>query len=280
MRDLDSAIFALSALLGAAAMLGLPLIAWVRGQRHHLAAALAERDRAMDGEARATRFLRLAALDLRAPAMSLLGHADHLARDGADAASHADAIAVITGQMLRLADDFQDHALPDPATRVLRQERLPFGLLLADAIAAVSATLGPARRFWRKPADCSGIHLLADRRAMAQILVRVLSNAARFSRDGDWIDISIVRSEEGLALIVADEGTGLLAGLDIAGRPGGAASRGVGLGLSLARVLMEAHGGALTVESTAGIGTQVVLGFPAGRVIAAETADAHVLPEA
>ena len=74
-----------------------------------------------------------------------------------------------------------------------------------------------------------------------------------------------------MALVVADEGTGLLAGLDRSGNADGNASRGVGLGLALARLLMEAHGGALTVESATGIGTQVVLGFPAGRVMTADS---------
>ena len=271
MRYFDVAWSALFWFLTGAAMLGIPVAVWARRQRQSMALALDERDRAVAAEAQATRFLRLAALDLRAPAMSLLGYADHLTREGTTSASDATAIATITGQMLRLADDFQDHALPNPAMRVLREETLPLGSLLQDAIGAVSATLGPARRCWRRSPDVDGIHLLADRLALAQILVRVLGNAARSSRDGDWIEISLVTSEDGVALVVADEGTGLLAGLDRSSHAGGNASRGGGLGLALARLLMEAHGGALTVESATGVGTQVVLGFPAGRVMTADS---------
>ena len=271
MRYFDVAWSALFWFLTGAAMLGIPVAVWAQRQRQSMALALEERDRAVAAEAQATRFLRLAALDLRAPAMSLLGYADHLTREGTTSVSHAAAIAAITGQMLRLADDFQDHALPNPAMRVLREETLPLGSLLQDAIGAVSATLGPARRCWRRSPDVDGIHLLADRLALAQILVRVLGNAARSSRDGDWIEISLVTSEDGVALVVADEGTGLLAGLDRSSHAGGNASRGGGLGLALARLLMEAHGGALTVESATGVGTQVVLGFPASRVMTADS---------
>jgi signal transduction histidine kinase len=63
-------------------------------------------------------------------------------------------------------------------------------------------------------------------------------------------------------LVVADEGAGI-AGLDPAWSESQADSRGVGLGLSLARALLVAHGGSLSVESTARVGTRVTLHFPA-----------------
>jgi cell cycle sensor histidine kinase DivJ len=115
------------------------------------------------------------------------------------------------------------------------------------------------------------LNLIADRRALSQILLRELGNAARFTRDEDWVDLALERHEDGVALVVADEGAGLAA---MAGsgspepEPAPGNSRGIGLGLSLARVLMEAHGGTLTIETAPRIGTRVTLSFPLERVSA------------
>lgn len=238
------------------------------GQSRALAAITAQRDRALGAEAASTRLLRLSAAELRQTALTLLGHTDKLrAQDCESASSHATAIAAVTARVLNLADDLQDSAIPGAETRVIRDEPLVAGPLLRDAIAAVSATLDPSRRHWRVAPELLELTLIADRRALSQILLRVLGNAARFTRDEDWIDLSLERHEDGVALVVADEGAGLAA---LAGSPEPAPgnSRGIGLGLSLARVLMEAHGGTLTIETAARIGTRVTLTFPLERVLA------------
>lgn len=228
-------------------------------ERHALQA---ERDRARAAAAAAIRTLRLAAIELRGPATTLLGHADRLRAEGANSGA---TIRAIVGRVLDLADDLQHHALGDASGRVLHAEPAQLAPLLADAVAAVDASLGPSRRHWRLPADSETVELIVDRRAMAQILARVLGNAARFSRHDDWIDISFEVSKDRFSLIVADEGDGAAA--EGAGVAGQADSRGLGLGLALARVLTEAHGGELAIEATPSVGTLVALRFPVERLV-------------
>lgn len=233
-----------------------------------LRAATEDRDRAVAAEQAAIRTLRLAANELRTPAMTLLGYADHLtqahpAEAGGDLAVYCAAIAGVTLQVLTLVDDLQDHAVGEPAARVLRPETLALAPMLRAVMATTDASLGPSRRHWRLAPDIAATFLLADRRALAQILARVLGNAARLSRDQDWIDIRAVCAGDSLALIIEDEGVGLPAYLDAVAIPSAhPASRGVGFGLALARVLMVAHGGTLMVESTSEVGSRVVLTFP------------------
>ena len=237
-----------------------------RGQRRALATIAAQRDRALAAEAASTRLLRLSATELRETALTLLGHTDRLrAQDCGSAAAHATAIAAVTARVLTLADDLQDSAVPGAETRVIHDEPLVAGPLLRDAIAAVSATLDPSRRHWRVAPELLELTLVADRRALSQILLRVLGNAARFTRDEDWIDLALERHEDGVALVVADEGAGLAAMAGVP-EPAPSNSRGIGLGLSLARVLVEAHGGTLTIKTVARIGTRVSLMFPLERV--------------
>src|SRR5271165_3591882 len=124
------------------------LIADRRRQRRALLAARAERDAARTGEAEAVRVLRLAAIELRGPATTLLGHADRLCADGAGLPVGA-TIGAIAQQMLDLADDLQHHALADAARRVLRDEPRRLDAMLHDAVAAAQAGLEPSRRNWR-----------------------------------------------------------------------------------------------------------------------------------
>ena len=253
----------------AAALLVAAAVAACLADRRRLARALRaatrERDRVLVDELAAVRALRLAAIELRGPATTLLGHADRLCADGGGGQIGA-TIGAIAHQVLDLADDLQHHALADAASRVLRDEPTHLAVMLKDAIAVVQASLEPSRRHWRLPPDIDAIELSADRRALGQILARVLGNAARFSRLDDWIDISFDADGDHFALIVADEGNGLVTA-DRSVAPGLADSRGLGLGLALARVLMEAHGGALRVEAVPSVGTRVTLDFPMTRLL-------------
>ena len=254
-----------------AAGLSLGLAALLTRSRIALASARAERDRATIAEAAMTRVLRLSVTDLRADAMRLLGHAEKMNLQMPEPSADMTGVLAAIRQILELADDMQDHAVPGASTRRLELETLDLQPLLADAIEAVTATLGPSERHWRIARAVRECGLITDRRAMAQVLGRVLGNAARHSRHGDWIDISVERHGRGLTLIVEDEGAGLMA-VQRTTPSDAPNSRGLGLGLVLARVLMEAQGGYLTVESTARVGTKVSLGFPPDRVSSADKA--------
>jgi two-component system sensor histidine kinase TrcS len=112
------------------------------------------------------------------------------------------------------------------------------------------------------------VALRADRRALHQILLRVLTSAALATRDGDWIAVTAATPDtmpDGRwTLTIEDEGTGL----PVEAVTGdGRETRGLGVGLALAHTLMQAHGGTLTLESVALVGTRACLAFPMARVV-------------
>jgi signal transduction histidine kinase len=126
------------------------------------------------------------------------------------------------------------------------------------------------------PQEGRGLRLVAVERMVCQILLNLLSNAIKFTPAGGRISVSAVRTpENGLLVAVADTGLGMAPHeVKIALTPFGqiqnAHSRkhvGTGLGLPLARAMMELHGGALRVASAAGQGTTVSLVFPPERVV-------------
>jgi len=124
--------------------------------------------------------------------------------------------------------------------------------------------------------DARGMRLLAVERMVCQILLNLLSNAVKFTPARGRVALSAVQTAEGgLIVAVADTGLGMAAHeIKIALTPFGqiqnAQSRkhaGTGLGLPLAKAMMELHGGSLRVVSAPGQGTTVSLLFPPERVV-------------
>ena len=112
--------------------------------------------------------------------------------------------------------------------------------------------------------------LMADERAVRQMLVNLLSNAIKFtSRGGSVMIRAGVRADGGVDLRVSDTGIGI-APKDIPDAfvpfrqiDTGLSRRhdGTGLGLAITKTLIEAHGGEIHMESQVGAGTTVTLSF-------------------
>jgi signal transduction histidine kinase len=255
-----------SGLFGAAAVAAGCVLAWLLG-RASWRAARRDRDEALAAEAAANRLTRVWSADLRAATMTLQGHAEACAALCTDASVQAGLVSALR-ELVALTDDLQDQIAPAAAPHGLCREQVPLEPAVRDAIAAVATAFAPGERRWRIALGLAGCTLDVDRRALSQVLQRVLGNAARHSRAGDWIEIGLESANNGLALVVEDEGTGLCAP-DRPAPPGEPESRGLGLGLALARGLMEAHGGSLAMQAVARVGTRVILRFPADRVVAA-----------
>ncbi|MEN9755637.1 MAG: hypothetical protein RLZ07_2019, partial [Pseudomonadota bacterium] len=112
--------------------------------------------------------------------------------------------------------------------------------------------------------------LMADRRAISRILSHLISNAIKFTHEGGRISVSTREVSGAVNLYVEDTGIGIpkdaLAKL---GRPfewvdldARQPTEGAGLGLAIARSFAELHGGTLTIRSTEGSGTTVLVRFP------------------
>ncbi|MBT5180545.1 MAG: PAS domain S-box protein [Rhodospirillaceae bacterium] len=119
--------------------------------------------------------------------------------------------------------------------------------------------------------------ILADPLRMKQILVNLLSNAVKFSDAGGTVSVRCGYADDGAALLwVVDTGIGMDAtDLAKALEKFGQAERGdlaqsgegTGLGLPLAKGLLEAHGGSLNIDSQADVGTTVTISIPKERVL-------------
>jgi PAS domain S-box-containing protein len=127
----------------------------------------------------------------------------------------------------------------------------------------------------RLPSELVGVEVVADERRVKQVLFNLLSNALKFTPEGGRVDLSLFRQNGFLAISVADTGIGIPreeldrifdAFYQIKGRANPAKVPGSGLGLSLARQIVELHGGRIWAESEGeGKGSRLTFTLPVGR---------------
>jgi cell cycle sensor histidine kinase DivJ len=221
-----------------------------------------------------SRFLANMSHELRTPLNAIIGFSDIMRAQlfGPLAPRYQEYAGLIHesgGHLLDLINDVLDMSK-------IEADRFSLTLEPFDAREAVAAAL----RLTRVQADSAKIALRgalsagplevnADRRALKQIVLNLVSNALKFTPAGGQVNVVARAKGRDLELIVADTGVGIApADLERLGKPyeqaGGAAQRaqGTGLGLSLVRAFAELHGGTMIIKSVLGEGTVVTVRLP------------------
>ncbi|MCJ7716610.1 MAG: cell wall metabolism sensor histidine kinase WalK, partial [Anaerolineales bacterium] len=116
--------------------------------------------------------------------------------------------------------------------------------------------------------------VLGDQNRVAQVLDNLLDNALRYAPDNSQVKISLKNRKEQVHCTVSDEGPGIpMEHLPMiferfyrADKARDRESGGAGLGLSIARALIEAQGGIIQAESQAGEGTKITFQLPSGKL--------------
>lgn len=234
---------------------------------------MAERIEALVEELRRSQALRRAMLatishELRTPVTVIrgLGEAlrDGVVAPGPDAARHAGQIVAEAERLGRLIDDLFQLAQIETGQLDLRLARFAVGPWLQERETALAALVRERGARWTARIDPSlaGVGLEADPHRLAQVLGNLVDNAARHAGPGGHVTLTATAVPEGVRVEVADDGPGI----DPADVPRvfesfyrgreAARSRGAGLGLSIVRALVEAHGGRVGVASAPGRGAR------------------------
>lgn len=219
-------------------------------------------------------FLAMLAHELRNPLAPIRTSAGILrARAPSDPvlARCRDVIERQTAQMSRLLDDLLDVSRLSRGKLTL--QRAP--VVLRDVLDAAIETSRPLidQAGHRITVDAAGADVLleGDAARLTQVFANLLNNAAKYSDPGGRIDVA-VRQEEGRAVVrVRDTGIGIAPEMlgrvfDLFAQGEGARSHapgGLGIGLSLARRLVEMHGGTIAVASEGvGQGSEFTVSIP------------------
>jgi len=236
---------------------------------HHAAQAI-DRARLYEGAQRAQAdaeaanrskddFLSIVSHELRTPLSAVLGWATMLRGHVLDESRRAGAIEAIhrnATRQARLIDELLD------VSRIVAG-RAPLDLQEVDLAANVRGAietimpLAEAKGLTMEVAPLPEVLVVADPHRLEQVFVNLLGNAVKFTPSGGTVAVDIRRADRAIDVCVRDTGRGIDAGFlphvfERFRQADGAVTRtvgGLGLGLFIARRLVEAHGGHIRVES-------------------------------
>ncbi|NQV55685.1 MAG: PAS domain S-box protein [Rhodospirillales bacterium] len=227
-------------------------------------------------------FLANMSHELRTPLNAIIGFSDSIRQRtfGPVANSkyeeYAEDIFKSGGHLLEIINDVLDVSAIESGKLDLQESEAD----LEDCCSSVMRIVTP--RAEEKNVQLSIHHsgilpkLFVDERRLKQVLINLIANAIKFTpADGSVSVIPALMPDGSFQISISDTGIGMdKAGIAISLKPFGqvgeavdAETEGTGLGLPLSVALMEMHAGSLTVESQPGAGTNVIISFPAERVI-------------
>ena len=222
-----------------------------------------------------SRFLAAMSHELRTPLNAILGFSELLATDAGAAlpAERKEGYARIiheSGQhLLGLVNDILDLSRVEAGAYTLERESVAVGDLVSECaeMVALEATRAGVRVRLSMVPRLPPIE--ADRRALKQIVLNLVSNAVKFTPRGGRVQVAVRAGSEAVLIRVRDTGPGMHAD-DVArlGEPFFQAgdctqrARGSGLGLAVVKGLVQLHGGSFAVESAPGHGTSVSIRLP------------------
>ncbi|WP_082910582.1 sensor histidine kinase [Magnetospirillum moscoviense] len=280
-------LLAISALVA----MGVGLLARSFTTKIILAEELAEAKREVERSSQAkTEFLANISHELRTPLNAVIGFSQVMRNEmlgplgSARYREYAAGIEESGQHLLQLIDDIMDVSQIESGRVDLREEQVHPSELV-ESVARLIRPKADSNRvllFVEPIADLP--ELRVDARRIKQVLLNVLSNAVKYTPAGGRVELRCRVAESGdFVFEVSDTGIGIRPGdIDRVLRPldRGESSYtrsydGPGLGLPIARGLVELHGGSLKLDSFPNNGTQVVVRLPAARVVKADAAAAQ-----
>jgi PAS domain S-box-containing protein len=182
------------------------------------------------------------------------------------------------GHLLTVITDILDLAKIEANSFRLQETVIEPGDVIASALRLVNPRAEAVGVALRQDNRHEGVVIRGDETALKRVLINLLANAVKFSEPGGTVAVRTALAANGaFAIAVIDHGIGMAPEeIPIALTPFRQVNAGLqrkyegtGLGLPIAKQLVEMHGGTLTIDSARGAGTTVTVLLPAMRVMAA-----------
>jgi PAS domain S-box-containing protein len=230
-------------------------------------AALREADRRKD------EFLALLSHELRNPLAPILTATQLMQLRGDVATPHEREVILRQAQhLVRLVDDLLDVSRVARGKITLAKGSLQLASVVAKAVEATAALLEQRRHRLSLSVPSEGLPIEGDEVRLTQVVSNLLTNAARYTPPGGRVEVTAAREGDEVLLRVRDSGNGIdpvllpsLFDMFVQGPRGPDRSQsGLGLGLSLVRMLTELHGGTVSARSDGpGLGSEFTVRLPA-----------------
>jgi signal transduction histidine kinase/CheY-like chemotaxis protein len=237
-------------------------------------AAEAQRDTLRSIDHRKDEFLATLAHELRNPLAALAAAAQLLIKaeqKPAVAALARDALHRQVDHMARLLDDLLEISRITHGRIQLRKERVGAAEAIAAAIETVRPMIAAKQHDVIVDVHEPALYVDADRVRLIQIFSNLITNAAKYTDAGGKIDVQVLREDRIIVIRVIDSGIGISAGtlpnvFTMFSQVKSALDRsegGLGIGLALAKSLVEMHGGTISALSEGvGRGSEFVVCLP------------------
>jgi PAS domain S-box-containing protein len=177
-------------------------------------------------------------------------------------------IARSSERMKRLISDLLDMASIDAGRLAVDPQPQAAGVLLQEVVEMLQPLASDKSLRLEASEITPGLAARADRERIVQVLSNLVGNAIKFTREGGSIVLSACRDGDAMRFSVSDTGQGISAEqmhhlFDRYWQAKRDGRLGIGLGLSIAKGIVEAHGGRIWAESSAGQGTTFHFTLPA-----------------
>jgi two-component system cell cycle sensor histidine kinase PleC len=234
-----------------------------------------EKNRAEEANQTKSKFLANMSHELRTPLNAIIGFSEVMGSGmfgslGSEKyAEYCHDILTSGHYLLEVINDILDMSKIEAGRMKLDLETLDLSTTLAESLRVVSGRADDKRL--TLDTDIEGaVPIVADRRAIKQIIVNLLSNAVKFTPDGGKVTVRCRRRRNAVVLMIADTGIGIAPqALQRLGRPFEQVEsqltktyHGSGLGLAIAKSLVKLHGGSMKLRSRLDTGTVVCVSLP------------------
>jgi signal transduction histidine kinase len=221
-------------------------------------------------------FLAKLSHELRNPLHAMVGWLQVLRARPDDAMFRERAIGTIernSRSLQRMIEDLLDLAKASTGKMELKRAPTAIGALVASVVETLRPSAAARGLTIDETSTTEATTVTGDADRLAQVVINVVSNAIKFTPDGGRVSVSVERTPGDVVVVVGDSGLGISpealqqifepfrqAGPRLAGPLGG-----LGLGLSIAKQIVELHGGAISAESDGvGRGSRFTIRLPAG----------------
>jgi len=223
-----------------------------------------------------SRFLANMSHELRTPLNAIIGFSEIITTQLFGAignlryVDYAGDIARSGRHLLDVINSVLEISRSESGKQSLNAEPVDLRYLLIDCEKMLTKQCVAADIAFRLDTPDTPVLVLGEKAKLRQIFLNLLSNAVKFTETGGQVSVAVHEDDGHVTAEIADTGIGMSPDeIEVALTPFGHVDNrlerkydGTGLGLPLAKSLVELHGGALEIESEKGAGTKVRLRFP------------------
>ena len=218
-------------------------------------------------------FLAFVSHELRAPLNSILGWSNILLTKDVDEETTRNAIETIersARMQTKLINDLVDSARVASGKIKLEYRPTEIMTVVRNVLDAQRPALDARGLSYSSALGEEKVYVMGDVNRLQQVFGNLLSNAIKFTPSGGFVNVSATRTNSHVTVVIADSGEGIsaefLPTIFHQFSQVGAGERksvGLGLGLSIAKTLVERHGGTVHAESEGvGLGSRFVVSLP------------------